>query len=657
MIWKRLVGVGSLLVILGGCGSRPIQRDPSAAMAEWPTYGNDPGSSRYSPLTEITKENVSQLKIVWTYHTGDIASANGTWHGQKVWAKSTFEATPLMVEDTLYVVTPFNRIIALDAETGREKWTFDPKIDRIGYYGDFFTCRGVATWVDPERQPGELCRRIIYTATQDGRLIAADGATGRRCPAFGGDREVPLKADIRNIVIKGEYHFTSPPAVVGSVVIVGSAINDNDRVEMPAGVVRGYDARNGTLLWTWDPVPRDPADPARATWHNGADRTGAGNVWGPISSDPSHDLVFLPTTSPSPDFFGGERQGENRNADSLVALRASTGKLVWSFQAVHHDLWDYDLPSGPSLIAVERNGRHVAALAQPSKMGYLFILERDTGQPVLPVEERPVPQGGVPGEWLSPTQPFPVATPQLTPKRLEPQDAWGLTPLGRAKCRDLIAGLRRDGIFTPPSLQGSLEYPGNIGGTNWGGVSFDRARGLILVNQTNLPFIVQLIPREQAARHESGWEYSPMKGTPYLMRRKPLLSPWGLPCNPPPWGTLAAVEANTGRIRWQVPLGTMRELAPLPLPIKWGTPTLGGPLTTASGLTFIGATLDRTFRAFDTATGRELWHASLPASAMATPITYRARPGGRQFVVISAGGHGKNDWSKLGDSVIAFVLP
>ena len=655
---RLLASAGLLALSLAGCGSHPTPRDPRAAVAEWPTYGNDPGSSRYSPLAEITKANVRDLEVAWTYHTGDVANRGATWNGRKVWAKSTFEDTPLLVDGALYVATPFNRIIALDPDTGRERWAFDPKIDRIAYYGDYFTCRGLATWVDPARQPGEACHRTIYEATQDGRLVAIDGASGRLCPAFGTNGQVSLTAGIRT-AIKGEYHFTSAPAVVGDVVIVGSAINDNDRIDMPPGVVRGYQARSGTLLWAWDPVPRDPADPARATWRNGADRTGAANVWGPISADPARDLVFLPTTSPSPDFFGGERQGEDRYADSVVALRASTGKVVWSFQAVHHDLWDYDLPSAPSLIEVQRNGRKIAALAQPSKMGYLFLLDRDTGKPLLPVEERPVPQGGVPGEWLSPTQPVPVAPPRLVPDRLEPQDAWGLTAWDRGKCRETIAGLRREGIFTPPSLQGTLAYPGNAGGTNWGGVSFDRSRGLIVVNQTNLPFIVQLIPREQAAHRprEAGWEYAPMKGTPYVMRRRPLLSPWQLPCNPPPWGTLAAVDANTGSIRWQAPLGTMRELAPLPLSLKWGTPTLGGPLTTASGLTFIGATLDRTFRAFDTETGRELWQAKLPASAMATPITYRARTGGRQFVVIAAGGHGKTDRSKLGDSVVAFALP
>jgi quinoprotein glucose dehydrogenase len=607
----------------------------------------------------VKKDNVKRLKVAWTYHTDDVSNGTGTWNGQKIWAKSTFEATPLLVDGTLYVASPFNRIIALDPETGREKWAFDPKIDRIGYYGDAFTCRGLATWVDRERQPGEMCRRILYVATQDGRLIAIDSAGRGPCPAFGTNGQVSLIAGFK-IPIKGELHFTSPPTVVAEVVVVGSAINDNDRVDMESGTVRGYNARSGALVWSFDPVPRDPADPARATWQNGAEHAGAANVWGPMSADPEHDLVFLPTTSPSPDFYGGERKGEDHYANSVVALQASTGKVVWSFQTVHHDLWDYDLPSGPSVIEMQHNGQRVPALAQASKMGYLFILDRDTGRPLLPVEERPVPQGGVEGEWLSPTQPVPAAPPPLVPDRLEPQQAWGLTPWDRGKCRDIIAGLRRDGIFTPPSLQGTLEYPGNIGGTNWGGVSFDRARGLIVLNQTNIPFVVQLIPRDEANRlnwKEGDWEYAPMKGTPYVMRRKALLSPWHMPCNPPPWGTLAAVDASTGRLRWQVPLGTIRDLAPIPLPIKLGTPTLGGPLTTASGLTFIGSTLDSTFRAFDTETGRELWHARLPAPAPATPMTYRAFPGGRQYIVVAAGGHAKATGTKLSDAVVAFALP
>ncbi len=321
---------------LAACSRPAVVRDYAAPVEEWPTYGNDAGSSRYSPLNEITRENVGSLKVAWTYRTGDVSDGGSTWNGKKVWARSTFEATPLMVDETLYIATPFNRIIALDPETGKEKWTFDPKLDRIGYYGDDFTCRGLALRTDPELQPGAACRRTIYEATLDGRLVAVDAQTGQACAAFGTAGQVSLKAGIHlasgiDHVIPGEYHFTSPPAVVGDVVVVGSAINDNDRVEMPSGVVRGYNARTGELVWAWDPVPRDPADPARADWQNGADRTGAANVWGPISADPERDLVFLPTTSPSPDYYGGERKGADLYADSLVALRASTGKVVWAF--------------------------------------------------------------------------------------------------------------------------------------------------------------------------------------------------------------------------------------------------------------------------------------------------------------------------------------
>ena len=664
-----LIGRISLALGLVGCAPPAAVRDPAAPVAEWPNYGNDPGSSRYSPLTEINKDNVANLRVAWTYRTGDFSDGTSIWNGKRVKSRSTFEATPLMADNTLYVITPFSRIIALDPETGTPKWAFDPKIDRVGDYGDALTSRGLALRIDPKLPLGQPCRKTVYEATLDGRLIAVDGDSGKLCTEFGTNGQVDLKAGINlrtNVDWDnhGEYHFTSAPAVVGDVVVVGSAINDNNRIEMPSGQVRGYNAQTGALVWSFDPIPRDPADSARAGWLNGADRTGAANVWGPISADPAHDLVFLPTTSPSPDYYGGERKGDNRNADSLVVLHASTGKIAWTFQAVHHNLWDYDLPSAPSVIEVERDGKRVAALAQPSKMGHLFILDRDTGQPLLPIEERAVPQNGVPGEWLSPTQPFPVATPPLAPGHLEPQEAWGLTPWDRGKCREQIAGLRHDGIFTPPSLEGSLVYPGIVGGTNWGGVSFDRSRGLIVVNQTNMAFVAQLIPRDKltgwkthAGGVEDGWEYAPMRGTPYVMRRKPLVSPLGLPCNAPPWGTLAAVDANTGKIRWQVPLGTIRELAPVPLPIGWGTPTLGGLLTTATGLTFIGATPDRTFRAFDTETGRELWHASLPASAMATPMTYRSRTGGRQFVVIAAGGHGKIHGVKLADYVIAYALP
>ena len=357
-----LMGGIFLALQLAGCAPPSVVRDPGAPVAEWPSYGGDPGSSRYSSLTEINKDNVADLRVAWTYRTGDVSEGTSIWNGEPVRSRSTFEATPLMVDNTLYIITPFNRIIALDPETGTQKWTFDPKINRIGDYGDAFTSRGLALRIDPRLPLGQPCRKTLYEATLDGRLVAVDGENGKLCMEFGANGQVDLKVGINlktNVDWdnKGEYHFTSAPAVVGDVVVVGSAINDNNRTEMPSGQVRGYNARTGALVWSFDPVPRDSADPAQTGWINGTDRTGAANVWGPISADPEHDLVFLPTTSPSPDYYGGERKGDNRNADSIVVLHASSGKILWTFQAVHHNLWDYDLPSGPSVIEVERGGK------------------------------------------------------------------------------------------------------------------------------------------------------------------------------------------------------------------------------------------------------------------------------------------------------------
>jgi len=613
----------------------------SGLASDWPQYGNDPGGARHSPLTDVTPANVTRLRVAWTYRTGDIVDGRG--------ARSSFQATPLLIDNTLFVATPLNRIIALDPETGAERWKFDPKIERDGNYGDGLTCRGLGSWKDPRNG-----RLYLYVATQDGRLISVDGKTG------GAVWHASLVDKIEQ-KYRGEYHFTSPPAVVRDTVVVGSSINDNNRTNMPSGVVRGFDARTGAPRWAWDPIPKQKQDPAYASWEkDSALQTGAGNAWSLLSADNERDLVFVPTGSPSPDFFGGERLGDNRYANSVVALRGSTGELVWHFQTVHHDLWDYDVPAQPILLSLRKASAIVPALAQATKMGHLFLLHRETGKPLFPVEERAVPQTDVPGERTSPTQPFPTIPPPLAPSAaVKPEDAWGMVYWDKKNCRETIASARSEGIFTPPSLRGAIVVPGNIGGSNWGSLSYDPGRGIAVINQTRMPFYVRLYRREdldKARKENPDSEFARMLGTPYIMVRRPLISMFKLPCTAPPWGELLGVQLATGKVLWREPLGTIRDLAPVPLPIKWGTPNLGGPMTTASGLTFIGATMDRYLRAFDTATGKELWKGRLPFTANATPMTYRARPGGKQFVVIAAGGHAKLP-GKLGDHVIAYTLP
>jgi quinoprotein glucose dehydrogenase len=611
---------------------------------EWPVYGHDPGGMRHSPLADITPQNVSNLKVAWTYRTGDVVDDKMSR------VRSSFQATPLMIDGTLFVVTPLNRIIALDPETGAERWKFDPKLNRKGDFGDGFTCRGIAAWRDPQDY-----KLRLYAATQDGRLVSVWAADGKPVAAFGKNGEVNLAEGIIE-KRRGEYHFTSPPAVVRDVVVVGSAINDNNRTDMPSGVVRGFDVRTGELRWAWNPVPKQKDDPAYATWEkDSALKTGAGNAWSIFSVDAARDLVFVPTGSASPDFFGGERLGDNRYANSVVALNGSTGKVVWSFQVVHHDLWDFDVPAQPVLLTLK--GRDV--VAQATKMGHIFVLDRETGKPVFPVEERPVPQSDVPGERTSPTQPFPTLPPPLSRYSLKPEEAWGLTFWDKRRCRELIAGARNDGIFTPPSLRGSIMTPGNVGGTNWGSLAFDAERGIAVVGDTRMPFFVKLYKREErdlARKQYPDAEFAPMNGTPYIMIRFPLLSPWGLPCSPPPWGMLHGVELATGKVKWSVPLGTPRDLTPLPLWFHWGTPFVAGAMTTAGGVTFIGAALDYYFRAFDTSTGAELWKARIPTSAQAVPMTYRVKPGGKQYVVVAVGGHAKLP-VKLADYVIAYTLP
>jgi quinoprotein glucose dehydrogenase len=640
----------AIRALLAICIASPLAAPAQAreAATGWPEYGGDAGGIRYSSLTDITPANISRLEIAWTYRTGNLPTKA---------QQAAFEATPILADDTLYFSTPFNTVIALDAEAGTERWRYDPHLDLSVRYSDF-TSRGVAAWLDPARAAGEPCRRRIFHATNDARLLALDAASGQPCADFGNGGIVDLSRGVGK-VHAWEYGVSSAPTVVHDLVIVGSKVADNNRIDAPSGVVRAYDTRNGKLRWSWDPVPSDVPGPTAPSGNGPGFRLGSANAWAPFSVDVDRDLLFVPTGNTSPDYFGGLRHGSDFYSSSVVALRASTGEVVWHFQTVHHDLWDYDVPAQPALITVRRDGTEIPAVAQATKMGFVFVLDRATGAPLLPIEERPVPQTDVPGESTAPTQPFPLQPPHLVPTRLTPDEAWGVTPWDRSWCRKRIAALRNDGIFTPPSLQGSLMYPGNAGGTNWGSVAFEPTAGLLVVNSSNLPFIVQLIPRDKFAAEKAanpGVEFAPQIGTPYGMRREPFLSPLGLPCNPPPWGTLAAIDVASGALRWQVPLGTTRDLLPIPITLRLGTPNLGGPIVTASGLVFIGAAMDNYLRAFDLQTGEELWKGRLPAGGQATPMTYRLREGGRQFVVIAAGGHGRGG-TTLGDYVVAFALP
>ena len=600
----------------------------------WPAYGGGAGGTRYSPLEQIDRANVSGLQMAWIVRTGDYLTDRGR-----------FEATPILVDGTLYVSTPLGSVLALDPATGAVKWKYEGPV-RYGYddYGDFAN-RGVAVWAGGHR---------VFVATVNARLIALDARTGVPCADFGSQGTVDLTVGLRHPpAYHWEYGVTSPPIVVGDKVIVGSAVSDNHRTDAPEGVIRAFSVRTGALLWSFDPIPRSPGQPGYDTWTGPkAHDTGAGNAWSVFSADPALDLVYVPVGSASPDFYGGERLGDDRYTSSVIALRASTGALVWAFQVVHHDLWDYDVPAQPVLFTLRRDGRDIPAVAVATKMGHLFILDRRDGTPLFPVEERPVPASDVPGEKASPTQPFPPPAFRLAPESLSADQAFGATDSMRAACRNRIAGLRYRGIFTPPSFQGTIIWPGNLGGMNWSGVSVDEARGILIAPTNRLAMVVRLIPRDSlhaAALARPDLEYGRQTGTPYSMSRDDL----GL-CTPPPWGALTAIDLNAGAVKWRVPLGSMPQLAALPGADTLGSIQLGGALITGGRLVFIAGTFDQHLRAFDEETGKELWSAAVPAGAHALPMTYA--DAGRQYVVVAAGGHDRLH-TTMGDYVVAFTLP
>jgi quinoprotein glucose dehydrogenase len=643
-----IVKAFTLIVLVAAQAQAQSHVQSQVQSTSWPAYGGDAAGHRYSALDQISAANVQNLKPAWVYRTGDLLRRYGR-----------FEATPILVDGTLYVSSPLGRVSALDPQTGAERWTYDPMIDLHGSYGDFAN-RGVSTWLDAAAPEGSLCRRRIYIGTVDARLIALDGATGRPCDDFGNHGTIDLTHDLLNAPEEtGEYEVTSPPAVVGGLVIVGSAIGDNNRLDAPNGVVRAYDAKSGGERWSWDPIPRTPGAPGYDTWRGTyAHQTGAANAWSVLSADTARDLVFVPVGSASPDFFGGQRLGANQYSSSVVALHASTGQVVWAFQVVHHDLWDYDVPAQPVAFTLHRGGKDLPAIAVATKMGHLFILDRTNGRPLVPVEERPVPASDVPGEVAAATQPFPPAAYRFVAESLPASDAFGTSPENKEKCRAWIAALRSEGIFTPSSLRGTIHYPGHIGGFNWSGVAVDERDGLLVAPVNKLAMVVTLIPRDSiraVRRAHPGVEINGERGTPYGMMRQTLLGADGVPCSPPPWGELVAFDLARGAVRWRVPYGYPRGADDTPANRALGTVSLGGVLVTAGRLVFGSGSMDEHIRALDLATGREVWSAPLPAAGHALPMTYMA--GGRQYVVVAAGGHDRLGPDRLADQLIAFALP
>jgi quinoprotein glucose dehydrogenase len=612
--------------------------------AQFAHAAGDPFGWHYSPSTHITPANVDRLEPAWTHRNGDMATKSGP--GSSVSAQSTPILLPRAAGEHLVYCTPFNRVIALDPATGAERWSYDPQVPRTSERP--YRCRGVAYAEQPQADPNGACRHRIYTATNDRRLIALDARDGKPCEQFGVRGEVELAEHERYGLEK--VSSSSAPVAANGVVVVGSSVIDFAYAEAPRGVIAAFDAATGAPRWTFDPLA-------------GVSGTGAGNAWAPLAVDAARDLVFVPTGAPSPDYYGVLRPGRNGHANSVVALKLSTGEVAWAFQHVHHDLWDYDTPAQPVLFEWRApDGSRVPALAQVTKQGFVFVLDRRDGKPLFPIEEHVVPRSTIPGEQAWSTQPFPGKSLRLLPTQLKPSDAWGILLWDRARCHDVIESLHNKGLFTPLAQQPTLLFPGSLGGANWGGGAYSPRHQRLIVNVNAAPFDAHLLPGPGKATKQdhpvAGQRtmFVTMQGTPYTLAVGPLLSPLGMPCTAPPWGKLVAVDLAQGRIAWEAPLGSVHEMGPFPLPwhINWGTPNLGGGLVTDGGVFFIGATMDRQFRAFDVRDGRELWSHDLPVDATATPMSYTHQ--GRQYVLVNAGGHAMYNRG-TGDYLIAFALP
>ncbi|ABE36098.1 quinoprotein glucose dehydrogenase [Paraburkholderia xenovorans LB400] len=635
------------------------------AEGDWPAYGRTQHGTRYSPLKQINADNVKDLKVAWIFRTGDMKRSTDP-------GEITNEVTPIKVGDMLYLCSPHQILFALDAATGQEKWRFDPKLKTDPSF-QHVTCRGVSYHDStasgsnndsPDQAPATapaICARRVYLPVNNGHLYALDAQTGQLCPDFANHGDLDLQVG-QPVTTAGQYEPTSPPVITGKVIVIAGSVEDNYSTREPSGVIRGFDVNTGKLLWAFDPGAKNPEAVLGAGQHYSVNSP---NSWAPAVYDAKLDLVYLPMGVSTPDIWGGYRTPEQeRFASGLLALNATTGKLAWFYQTVHHDLWDMDLPAQPTLADItDRSGNLVPAVYAPAKTGNIFVLDRRTGTPIVPAPEKPVPQGAAQGDHVSPTQPFSALT--FRPDRkLTGADMWGATMFDQLVCRVMFQRLNYDGTFTPPSVKGTLVFPGNLGMFEWGGIAVDTDRQIAIANPIALPFVSRLMPRgpgnpiEPAAGGTggSGTEsgIQPQYGVPFGVTLNAFMSPLGLPCKQPAWGYISAVDLKTNQIVWKKRIGTVRDSSPLPLPFKMGMPMLGGPMTTAGDVFFIGATADNYIRAFDTNTGKQLWQARLPAGGQATPMTYEAK--GKQYVVIAAGGHGSFG-TRLGDYVMAYALP
>lgn len=619
----------------------------------WSHYGASLSGERYVSNSSINRDTVGTLVEAWRYRSGDSTDGSG-YHGRP----SNFKATPIVVRDKLVFSTAFNRVMAIDPATGREIWRFDPEVDFSLSYSEMFTSRGVAASVKNLSDNPDNCENRVFLGTIDARLIALDADTGKRCMEFGRNGTVDLSHGIQNYR-KEHYSVTSPPTVVRDLIVVGLAVGDNHGIEVEPGVVRAFNVVTGKTVWSWDPIPRNADDPGAESWKKESRiKTGGGNVWSTMAADSERDMLFLPTTSPSPDFYGGERIGNNEYTNSVVALRASTGEFLWGYQVLRHDLWDYDLASQPLLFDhKDDNGMVRPALAQATKMGFVFVLDRLTGKPLQLVEEVPVPQSDVPGEVTAKSQRFPKLRLHSTAR--DEFVLWGHTAEHRKACEQMMDGVRFEGIFTPPSLNGTLLYPGNPGGTNWGSMALDRDANLGYITVNRWPTIVRLFPRKSYAKasrigrfNTKPAQFNTQTGTPYGMGRfDPVHN--DIPCFEGPWATLAAVDLDLGGIVWEVPAGTRPWIDLGEEANQWGTYTDGGPLVTSGGVVFLATSSDKMIRAYDGKNGGILWEQKLPAGAHATPMAYRF--GGKEYLVITAGGDLEGERGR-GDYVIAFKL-